>query len=454
MDLGRLGLIARVCLTILSLAVVLSMAPAWLALLRPDPTRPRDFFQDYASARNLLLGRPVYESQAATLRDYLGLDTGLRGVNITYNAHPPTSALLALPLAGLDYPTAGWWWNVVSLALLAASLAALAREVGWRPTLWAIAPTLALLMIWVPLWIHTLQGQLGLILLALFTGAWVAGRRGHAGWCGALLGLAATIKLFPALLLGLLALQGRWRGVIAGVATGLVVTAATAALTGVDAYRTYLTVVVPNLDRWRPDWINSSFTGFFAHLFAPDATIIPLVHAPALAVGLTAAASLAVVGIVAFTARRRADDFDGQFALALTGMLLLSALTWSHYFVVLLIPLVIWARRLWLAGRAAAGRWATLGVAWLLMALPQFDLAKAIAGDGVAMPAHSLTVLALNFYGLLVFFAAQAWWLDRDARRPAQPTTDEIDAGRKPAANEMATPAPAALDAPLAGSRS
>jgi hypothetical protein len=160
------------------------------------------------------------------------------------------------------------------------------------------------------------------------------------------------------------------------------------------------------------------------------------------------------VAVVAVIARRRPDDFDGQFALALTGLLLLSALTWSHYFVVLLIPLVIWARRLWLAGRAAAGRWATLVVAWLLMALPQLDLAKAVVGEGVATPAHALTVLALNIYGLLIFFAAQAWWLHRGEQPAAEAGAGETLAPKALAANEMAAAPPAALDAPVAGSRS
>jgi hypothetical protein len=436
----RLRLVARACLTVAAVAVVLAMAPAWLALLRPDPAKPRDFFQDYASARNLLAGRPVYESQAVTMRDYLGLDTGERRVNVAYNAHPPTSVLLALPLAGLDYPTAGWWWNVFSLVLLAGSLAALAHGVGWRPTGWAVAPALALLLTWVPLWLHTLQGQLGLVLLALFTAAWAAGRRGHAGWAGACLGLAATIKLFPVLLLGLPALHGRWRGVAAGAGAGLLATAATLLIAGPRAYVDYLTVVIPNLERWRPDWINASLTGFFARLFAPDATTAPLLASPWLAAALTAAAGLAVIAAVVWRARRRrgAEDFDGEYALALTALLLLSALTWSHYFVVLLIPLVIWARRLWLAGRAAAGRWAVLVVTWGLMALPQLDLARALIPAGAASPALALTVLSLNFYGLLGFFIAQVWWLAPAAARAgsaaARPSTAQVAAPPEPRA--------------------
>jgi hypothetical protein len=309
---------------------------------------------------------------------------------------------------------------------MALSLVVVARDVGWRPSGWAIAPMIALLMLWVPLWLHTLQGQLGLLLLAIFTGAWWAGRRGWWGWCGALLGLAATIKVFPILLLGLLALLRHWRGLIVGLIVAAAVTLVTTAVLGVRAMVDYVTIVLPNLDRWRPDWINSSFTGFFAHLFAPDATTAPLLASPALAVGASALASLLVVGLVGRVALRHGNtDFDGVFALALTGLLLLSALTWSHYFVVLLLPLVIWLPRLTQQGRPATGRWLTLVFTWLLMAVPQLDVALAVVGDGVAEPWHAVTVLALNFYGLLGFFLAQAWWLRTSAApRDAQPAVE------------------------------
>jgi hypothetical protein len=322
---------------------------------------------------------------------------------------------LALPVAALDYATAGWWWNVASLALLVGSLIVVARTVGWQPHPLTIITSLGLLMVWVPLWLHTLQGQLGLVLLAVFVAAWSAGRAGYWGWAGGLIGLAATIKLFPILLLGVLALLGRWRGVTAGIVTTAAISAGTAVIVGPQAFVDYATTVVPQLNRWRADWINSSLTGYVAHLFAPDPTIVPLLPSPVLATGLTLATSCGVIAIIAHLARQCGQhDFDGIFALALTGLLLLSALTWSHYFVVLLLPLLIWLPRLIGAGHDATGRWLVLIVTWLLMAVPQLDLALAIIGQPIAGPQHALTVLATNFYGLLGFFLAQAWWLKQD----------------------------------------
>jgi hypothetical protein len=84
------------------------------------------------------------------------------------------------------------------------------------------------------------------------------------------------------------------------------------------------------------------------------------------------------------------------------------------------------------------------------MALPQLDLATAAAPGGVATPAHSLTVLALNFYGLLIFFAAQVWWLAHEAPRPDGTGLADADADRPAPRREPAT-ASTVLDAPLAG---
>ena len=58
------------------------------------------------------------------------------------------------------------------------------------------------------------------------------------------------------------------------------------------------------------------------------------------------------------------DDRDRAFALAVVAMLLVSPITWTHYFLLLLMPLAL----LWMRSTAGAGMWATgavLAVLWL-----------------------------------------------------------------------------------------
>jgi hypothetical protein len=105
----------------LGIAVWLVFGPFYLRVLRPSPDRVTDYFQDWSSARNVVTGRPVYSEHAISLPLYLGL-TANPDPRIARNAHPPTSVLLALPLARVPYPDAVLAWNLVSLAAFALSL--------------------------------------------------------------------------------------------------------------------------------------------------------------------------------------------------------------------------------------------------------------------------------------------------------------------------------------------
>jgi len=119
---------------------------------------------------------------------------------------------------------------------------------------------------------------------------------------------------------------------------------------------------------------------------------------------------------------------------------------------VLLVPLAVWLRRLWLAGGAARWRRAALLTTWALMAVPQLELAIAsVPGgqQGMATPLLALTVLALHFYGLLGFFVAQAWWMKADEERAwrhpegthPQPVGPAVAEARQPvAAGTLAAP--------------
>src|SRR5271166_4993459 len=89
-------------------------------------TKPRDFTQEWASARNYFTGMPIYENQGKTLFHYLGYVNPKGEDMLDLNAHPPASVLLCLPFAALDYSTAFLLWNLLSLAALVASIYLLA----------------------------------------------------------------------------------------------------------------------------------------------------------------------------------------------------------------------------------------------------------------------------------------------------------------------------------------
>src|ERR1700722_4158402 len=81
--------------------------PAFLRDLRPPLDRGLDFFQDWASARNRTEGLPVYTRHEVTATRYLGVRVAPDDpFFVPVNAHPPTSVLLAMPLARLGYSDA------------------------------------------------------------------------------------------------------------------------------------------------------------------------------------------------------------------------------------------------------------------------------------------------------------------------------------------------------------
>ncbi len=251
--------------------VLLFRGPAFVESLQaksPQELLP-DFFQEYASARNAFEGRPIYDDHHESVRRYLGFQLNDRRSHVVVNAHPPTSILLALPLAKLEFGDAFLTWNLVSLAALAASLWIVQRQLTIPFSARSFAPLLALLLLCFPLWEQCRLGQLTLVLLLLITGAWAAERSGWPRLAGPLLGAATCIKLFPGFLFVYYALRGRWKVVVAGMVTVAGLTALTALLLGIEAYRSYFLTVLPEIQWFRVGWNNDSVWGFWSRLFDP-----------------------------------------------------------------------------------------------------------------------------------------------------------------------------------------
>jgi hypothetical protein len=131
------------------------------------------------------------------------------GVDEAVYAYPPALAWLLAPLGAVSAATATWAWlagNLAATGLIGALLAAATGPVTARRTLWWTAILAA-----IP---HqssgTHLGQVQNLVAALVLGGWLALDRGRDRLGGALLGLAAAVKLFPALLVLPLAWSRRW----------------------------------------------------------------------------------------------------------------------------------------------------------------------------------------------------------------------------------------------------
>jgi len=383
--------------------------PSFLNALIPATSAPRDFFQEWASARNVWHGLPVYSPHAQTIPLYLGMPARPGYHFVTVNAHPPVSVLLGLPLSGFDYRIAHAIWNLISLGALLASVAIIAGTLGVACQLrtWVLV---AFLVLSGPLHTQLLYGQLNLVLLLLVTGVWWADRSGRPGWAGTLLGLATAIKFLPGLLFLYFALRRQWYALIAGIVAILVSGVLGIAVLGPEAFRAYRDSALPELYEWRAARLNCSIPGLCYKLFNPGTKgnpVVPIVQAPTVASCLSAVGAVAILGAVALsTIRARSrSDCDLAFGLAVVGMLLVSPVTWDHYFLLLLLPLALLWQRL---PRTGPSRWVLLAAVTLLW-LPDWRIYR-VSGwlfgipSEVASPLQTVTVLSLPFYALLGVF--------------------------------------------------
>jgi hypothetical protein len=400
-----------VCLTAV---VCLIFGGPFLSTLRPDRDITVDFFQEWASAKNLFNGLPIYTSQRITRERYVGESQGDLALWIEVNAHPPTSILLALPLVGLDYPDAVLAWNLISLAALGVSLLLVLRQLAIPLSFWSLTPLLALLLLCAPLWAHVYYGQLGLVLLLLLVGTWTAERSGKPAWAGALLATATAIKLFPGFLFLYFVVRRQWRAVWAGAAALVGLTLLTAGVLGVDAYRSYVQEVLPQVAWFRVGWNNASLPGFWAKLFDPAPDIARSVwrtealwQSPPLATAgtfLSCAALTALLAWVIYRARSR-SECDRAFGAAITGMLLVSPVVWEHYFVLLLLPVALLGTAF---PERILARVLFLVVVIALFFIPPADLQDLVISrnspPGIATPLDTLTVLSFQLYALLGLF--------------------------------------------------
>ncbi len=195
-------------------------------------------------------------------------------------------------------------------------------------------------------------GQFNLVLLSLLIAAWDAARRGHDRLAGILLGVATALKLFPGWLLLCFALRGRWRVVGWGAFSFTAMITVSEVCLGFGVHREYFGEVLPVTARYRQHWLNLSAPGLWYKLLDParpsyEIIVHPLVSSPWLALvasGLTAAIVLGLLAYL-FTRSRYRTDEDACFALGLVSMLIVSPITWDHYFLLLLLPIaLVWQR--------------------------------------------------------------------------------------------------------------
>jgi alpha-1,2-mannosyltransferase len=277
--------------------------------------------------------------------------------------YPPFAAVVFYPLHLIPFAVLAFAWQLGIIAALYGVVRVSQRLLGDAGGDRRIA------MLWtaVGIWLEPLRsnfdyGQINVVLVlavlyAVYSTRW---------WVsGLLVGLAAGVKLTPAVSGLYFVGARRWGAVVFSAVVFLGTIAVSAAVVG-DQTRYYFTRLLGDARRVGPiaTSFNQSWRGGISRILGHDAGYGPLV--------LAGFAVTAVLAVLAWRAIGGASDRLGAIVVVQLFGLLVSPISWTHHWV-WLIPLMIWLLhgplRERLGARVLGWGWLALtvvGVPWLL----------------------------------------------------------------------------------------
>ncbi len=298
----------------------------------------------------------VYRAEGEAVRhgsDLYGLIASPLHANATY---PPFAAVLFVPLTTLPVAVMHTLVLGLNLTLLIAAAWLSCRLSGLRgQQLSSTALLLAAVAVWAePVFTTLRYGQINLLILVLVL--WDVTRPASAATRGVGIGLAAGLKVTPALFVVYLLITGRRRAAATAVAT-FAATAGLSLLVVPGATWRYWTYLVFSTDRvgGAESAANQSMRGLFVRLDHTRATVTGEV----LAIGV-----LLIVGLwCSALAYRQLGEAWGACTCAVTA-LLCAPIAWTHHWVWCVpIAALLWTqRRRWWPVAAVFGSY----LMWLL----------------------------------------------------------------------------------------
>ena len=387
-------------------------------------TEPPDLFSDYYKA--------YYPAAELLWEQGLSVAWPLTEVTAGGFVNVPIIAWLFVPLIPLGEHESGWAYLGIGAAATLAAWVLLSRMA--RPQTRIAAPLLFLGLVNGPMVNSLREGNTTHIILLMLVLALLLWRAGWEYTMGLVLGTCAVIKL-PLLLFGAyFFLRGRWR-IVAGGSTA-VATAALLSLTtyGLDANIAWYTdSVAPFLGGVIPAFNVQSIDGFLLRLWTGAAQLRdwePMALEPAHRL-----ARLVVFALTYGTAiwlgwrANRSEPMPSatgrlsvrdvlEYALVINLAILTSPISWTHYYLLLLLP---WG--LYQGGvLPLPDDRTTRGLMWsslLLTSLPVLDPALPSGWIGELL---ARTLVSAWFFGGLLMLAALMRGMWR-AVRPSHSTT-------------------------------
>jgi hypothetical protein len=316
-----------------SAAIAVSLFGLW-NLLNELALPPYDFTIYWQAAQRFQQGQPIYETALLTRTPFA-----------VYKYHPIFLGFI-LPLTSFSAEQAALIWRIIQFSAMLAG-AGLILLSFFRTQSWIWLTIGVLLLSFSPITLSIRLGQIdGLLLLLIAAAVSLAHTQRHP-LSGIAYSVIGILKVYPALIMIADLVQRRWRVILTTISSGVFLILASLAWFGWHNELAFWREVVPSLSIRTIRLSNQSLYGLIGRTLYPNlidsgnlGTELPLVTA------LHLLASLIIGAITAWaiwriSLRRNLARFHLDVAcLLICTILLVIPVSWDHYQVLLLLPLL------------------------------------------------------------------------------------------------------------------
>jgi hypothetical protein len=342
-----------------------------------------DALADWKGARLFRLDISPYErlGLAMSAQDQMG--------------HPPTTPFWYLPMVDFSKPLAAELSSLLLWFLIVPHIYLCAKELDWPApvAVTALFTSLAFSTSW--MLYHFKVVQLSEPIAFLYLLSWLFLRRGQDARAGICVGAAATLKLFPGLLMVMLLFTRRWRGFVSSTVTFCAIAGVMTWNFGLNSWQLFFEQQKPIAEGWLGSLQNSSFSGLVTQILHPFCQ--GEAHPSKEATLITLAGSTFLIAVAAWFSRshtKRALDTDSRaidlpFTLFALLSVFLNPWVWEHYYVLIIQPLFLITTLFWQNFRVAFRKWSD-------GAFSPISFATMTCVTGLAFAAVFFVLYALN----------------------------------------------------------
>jgi len=342
-----------VVFVVLALACTLQLLQTALPNYLPmdwSQAHEMDGIVDWKAARLGLAGKSPYTPE------------GLKVIGAEGFGHPPTTPFWFLPLANFSKAITAeivglmvWFGLVIHLFITAKELKFPAPVI-----LTGLLGAMVLSTSWLKA--HYVAVQFSEHIAFAYVVGWYYLRRRKDVPAGIAIGIAASLKLFPGLIMLFFLVSGRWKAFIASSLTFLGIAAVMTKVFGFESWILFFKQQGPVGMAWIGHVRNASIHGIISRIGTPICTgeSLPTGSTTGVAIGISLVILIAAFWLCRSTKRLTARDpsaIDLPFALFSLLSVFLNAWAWEHYYVLLLQPLLIIAATFYSYSSGAFRRW-------------------------------------------------------------------------------------------------